>query len=329
MKKEFIILAVVIVALGAYLALRSTDKTEYELPRLDILENAKIDRMNLTNTDGEAIELVKEDEQWFIKPQGYLADSIKVKNMVSAAAGLTITALVSESENYQRYELDDDAKMIVELFNGSDKLRKFELGKVAPTFQHTFTKLEGNPNVYHAKGAMKNTFDQSIGNLRDKTVFTLKKDDVSAIEIKKGDIRIAAAKKEIQSEEKKDDKQEGADTSKPAAPKFEWEDEQGQKVEKSPVAQILATLSDLKCEDYLEDDAKANLKDPAWVIKVTDASATHTLSIYASPEQDDNEGVPATSSASAYAFELPSHKLDNLEKQMDALLGIEPEKEEK
>lgn len=333
MKKEYIIPVLIIIALAAYLTLRSTDQTHYELPNLAALENAKIDRLKVTSGESDPIELVKKDEQWFIEPQGYLADSAKVKKMVEAAAGLSITELVSESANYQRYDLGDDKKINVQVFEEGNKAREFDLGRVAPTFQHTFTRLADNPNIYYAKSAMKTTFDHTVETLRDKNVLSFEVDAVNGLDIRKGDISLTIAKKEILAEvdekEKEETTEEDDSSTPPPAPKTQWQDAQNQPVNQNAVNSLLGTLSNLKCESYLEDNAKDALKDPAWTVTVKTDSDTYILAVFPEPDQEENDRVSATSSANQYAFEFPNHRVEGMEKHVNKLLGIkEGEKKE-
>ena len=85
LKKEYLILIGVIVALSAYLSMRSKDQTHFELPALNQVENSAINRIVLT-TSKNSIELNKKDDKWYLGSQAYLANSIKVNNMVKAAA---------------------------------------------------------------------------------------------------------------------------------------------------------------------------------------------------------------------------------------------------
>jgi hypothetical protein len=329
MKKEYVILVLVIIGLAAYLGFRSKNQANYQLPRLEKLENAKIDGLRVTVGKNEPIVLTKKDDKWFIEPQNYLADPVKVKNMIQAAADLTVTALVSESGSDQRYDLNDDARMNIQVFMDGKKIREFDLGKVAPTFQHTFAKLEGNPDIYHVKGAMKNTFDQTVANLRDKIVLHFEKDSAVALHVQKGDKILNLSQQELPAENKETPKEgEEKASAPPAAPKILWHDDQGQPADKTTVDRLLGDLSDLKCESYLDDKTPDALKDPVWTLTVTDKSSTaHTINVFPSAEKEGNVRMPSTSSDSAYVFEFPKYELENLEKNINKLLGIEEKKE--
>lgn len=137
-KKEYLLLILIIVALSIYLAVQRTNHEDSELPKLAELDSNKVSRMLITKAD-TSIELAKKDEQWLIKPQDYPADTVKVKNILNAAAKLTTTALVSETGSYERYDLSSSKRTVVKVFNGQELEREFSIGKAAPTFQHTLS----------------------------------------------------------------------------------------------------------------------------------------------------------------------------------------------
>ena len=92
-KKEYIILLVVIVALTAYLVSRNRDRNLYDLPQIESVDTKAITRIELTRA-GAAILFDKEGSDWKIFPEKYLADPQKVKEMLAVMEGLTLTELI-------------------------------------------------------------------------------------------------------------------------------------------------------------------------------------------------------------------------------------------
>ncbi len=88
LKKEYIILALVVIALSAYLAMRTSDRTQYELPDIPPVVAKEISKLQITR-DKAIIVLNKKDDKWHIAPEEYPADGSKVKNMLSAIENLT------------------------------------------------------------------------------------------------------------------------------------------------------------------------------------------------------------------------------------------------
>ena len=96
---------------------------------------------------------------------------------------LTLTALVSESKNYNRYDLSGEAKINVKAWQGDSLKRDIDVGKTASSFRHTFVKTAGDDRVFHARGNFRNTFDTTVDDLRDKTILTYTPSDIQQIQI--------------------------------------------------------------------------------------------------------------------------------------------------
>ncbi len=312
MKKEYLVLVLVIVALTLYLALGSGDHPDRDLPKLPALDNAKINRMVIAQKDA-VLEMHKQDEKWFIMPKNYPVDDIKIKNMVKAAAELTATAMVSESGNYQRYGLDGAQQVKIQIFTDDQLLREFIIGRIAPTQQHTFMLLADDAKVYHARGNLKSTFDQTLDSLRDKTVLSFEKPTLVSIQIQKAGQKIVLSKSEVPQESEKEGE---------AAPatKTQWQADNGQTVKEATINALLNTLMGLKCEDYMADDAKPGLTDATWTLTLKNDSETWTLSVYA-PKGKQSDKIPGVSSSNDYAFLLPKSRVETIEKQIEELLG--------
>jgi hypothetical protein len=280
------------------------------------VESKQIDRMRITKGNRN-VELSKEDERWVVGPKAYAADGVAVKNMVRAAADLTLTALVSESKSYERYGLADAQKIHVEVFAGKTKVRDFFIGRRAPTHQHTFVELAGNPDVYHARGSIDNTYDRTIDELRDETVLTFEKGDISAVILNR-DGQNATFTRKVKTPEKETDAK-ADQASKSAKPQIQWMDQDGNAVETADVNRLIDQFSNLKCEGYIDDDAKEKLKEPLWTVTLKSDQKAYLLSLY-DKEGKENTTYPALSSGSPYAFRLPQRRVETFEKSMGRLL---------
>ncbi len=328
-KKEYIILAVIILSLAVYLAVRSKNPTGFELPQPQAIEKSKINRILIVKGD-EKIELAKKDEQWVLEPKGYPADSIKVGNMLNSAAELTLTALVSDSGNYERYDLTDEKKIQVKAFAEGRTAREFDIGHAAPTHQHTFVKLAGDQNVYHARGSIKNTFDHSLDSLRDKTVLSFEKDSIRSLTIQKDGQTVSLARKQVEPKEASEAKEQSADGAtaakqaqaaqpEPAAEtKTQWLNAAGEKVEQTAVNGLLSTLSGLKCDEFMADEAGKELTQEKWRLTFAGDQKEYSITTFAPNEEDTT--VPAISSATKYAFRLPQARVQTIEQDLDKLL---------
>jgi len=327
-KKEYIALVVVIVALVAYLVFHKTDRTLYQLPDVSKVSEKKISKLEIT-TKGEKILLNKKDDDWFVGEKAYPADKGKVNDILDVLANLSVSTLVSESKNYVRYELDDEKRISVKAWTGGDLSRELDIGKAASTYQHTFIKLAGNPNIYHARGYFKMKFEKSTDDLRDKVVLSFKEDEIKAVEISKDQSTTLISQKEKPSEKKEEkggESQKDKGSEKDAQKPFEWQTADGKIMEASKVKDLISYFTDLRCEDYIEDKNKEDFsgKDPMMRITLK-GEKDYSLSVFAKDKaKEDN--APAVSSMNAYAFFVTGSTIEQINNKIKALLSPEEKK---
>ena len=315
-KKEYIILVLVIVALSVYLYMRSADRTLYELPEIPPVNEKDLTKLEITRAKTVMV-LNKKDDQWFIAPAEYPTDANKVKDMLDAIKNLSLTALVSESKNYNRYELDEGQKINVKASQGDNLKLDIDVGKTASSFRHTFVRPSGDERVFHARGNLKNTFDVTVDSLRDKTVLSIKPADIQQININKEQQSLAFTRTQVPVQVKSPDAEKSTDAA-PPAPKLVWQAATGQPVNESALNQLLNALTSLRCEKFIDDRKKEDFKSPLFTIELKGAQDDH-LSIF--PKAGENDpNYPAVSSGSDYPFQLSAGQVDRIMKDPSALL---------
>ncbi len=351
--KEYIILGVIIVLLGAYLFLRNTNRSHYELPTLPAVADKDISRIEISTSTG-TIDLTLSGDQWQIGKNKYPADASKVKEMLSALGSLKLTALVSEAGSYSRYDLTDDKKIQVSAWAGDRKIRDFAIGKTAETYRHTFVRLGKDPNVYQAEDNFRQTFDQTVEGLRDKTALSFKVQDITGIDIASGDrhctlsLETPPAEKtasEAPSAEKatepaKTEKSatetsstentavsaktektasETPSTKKPAeAAKPVWKAEDGTPADFETVKRLLSQLGYLNCSQYLENKKKEDFREPILTVTLK-GTKTYSLSLFS--KDASQKEYPAISSQNDYPFSLDETTYKRLKDTVEKLLG--------
>ena len=323
-KKEYIILAVIIIALSVYLVMRRGDRTLYELPQMPQVPQKEITRIEITR--GKAIiDLTKKDDSWYIAPKEYPADAGKVKNMLDNIEKLTLTALVSESQNYDLYDLSGEAKINVKAWQADSLKRDIDVGKTASSFRHTFVKTAGDDRVFHARGNFRNTFDTTVDDLRDKTILTYTPSDIQQIQITEEKQSFMLTRTQLP-EKEESPTAEKEESAAPPAQKTEWQTPDGRTGDEAAVSQLLNTLSNLRCETFIEDRGKEDFTAPLINIRLK-GTQEYSLSIFAKTEEKESE-QPAISSASKYAFRLTDSATQGIMKDASNILK-EPETDEK
>jgi len=311
-KAETIVLVLIIAALTAYLVLKKKEKTHYSLPELPRIEKEDITRITIRK-GGLEFDLKREGDRWRILPEGYPVDGVAMDRMLETIAGLRLTAMASASENYAVYELQEDERVELTVFKGEDLLLRMGIGKTAPSHRHTFVKLAGDSRVYHAEKNLRSPFYKEASALRDKQVMKID-EEVSEIILTAGKKNLHVLRAtghveedpgQVQAEVKDEVTGEGAGR---------WETLDGKPVQEKEIDNLVKTLSNLKCDGYLEDKTE-DLGDPAFSVSLK-GSKNYEFSLY-----DERDGkTVATSSENEDPFLVADWKAKRIRKDLDALV---------
>jgi hypothetical protein len=308
LKKEYIILILIIVGLSVYLFMRNSDRTFYELPKIAGLEQNQITKIEISKGGG-SIVLNKKDNKWYLEPHAYLADANKVKDMLNVFGAFTLTTLVSESKDYVRYDLNDEKRIMVKAWQQEALKRNFDIGKSASSFRHTFVRIDGDSRVFHARDNFRGKFDLTADNLRDKSVLSFKAADIQEIQIAKDQTSLKMVRTQIPVEFAKSES-EKSESSATEAMKPGWQSPEGKQGDALSLNRLLTTLSNLKCNTYINDRSKETFSAPIYAVKLK-GTQDYQLDIFAKIQKDD-ENYPAVSSASDYPFFLSDSKVQQI-----------------
>ena len=329
-KKQHMILLGVIAALLIYLLLGTgKNKMSYAVPRLKNLDQMEITRIEITGKE-RSVTLVGQEKNWTILPQKFPADPVKVEDMLETISGLSLTELAAEKEDYQRYDLDQDNRLNIKAFQEETLVREFDIGKIPSTYRHTFVRMAEDTRVFYARDSFRSRFDLEVKDLRDKSVLGFDKNEISEISITQAGSTLVFTKKMVVKEPDPGTPvtQEGqeAEATEPKAPSQEeeaWVSSEGKTGLKASFDTILSELSDLRCDEYLEEENPAENQEP--VIRVTlKGTKDYTLSIFAKQE-GDNGKYPALSSENAFPFLLSTYGAERIIKKPNALFPEEQE----
>lgn len=316
MKKEYLILAVTIIVLSAYLYFQKSDSTHYTLPVLEDLKDTEINKIEILKS-GEPVLLVKEDDTWVVGNEKYPADKNQVTSLLDTIKAIKLTALVSESENYARYDLDDSKKISITAWDKDKIARKFDIGKTASSYKHTFVKLDNDARVYHAEDNFRNKFDQTEQKLTDKQVMKFDPASVIGVNVTTGKKTIAFERKqeEIKVDVSADDKKE--EKAEPAPkPKDFWVAADGKEKDKTKVTAFITTFSNLKCDSFISGAKKEDYTDPVTKIDLN-ADKAYTLSIF--KQEDDKGKYPVVSSESRFPFYLSKETVESMTTSLEEI----------
>jgi hypothetical protein len=317
-KKEYLILAIIIIAAGLYLVFHKKDQTQYTLPEIPRIEIDTVTRLEI-KTPEETIALNKKEARWLIAPQNYPADGAKIKSMLFALEEIVLTDLVSESKAYVRYQLDDSSKITVKAWAGEELVRDFAIGKEAATYQHTFMRLPSDPNVYHAQGDFRRKFEENATDLRDHEVLAFDPDTLTKIRLTSGPDTLALTRSQAQPAGEKAASGDQQDDTSATAAKPAWIADDGNAVDAATLENFLTSINNLQCDAYLEDRQKESFQDPVFGI-VLEGKLPYTLSVF-KKENEKDTAYPAVSSFNAYPFTLNDDRLANWKEAVAKLAG--------
>lgn len=301
-KKEYIVLTVVIALLAGYLYFHTADRTHYEVPQLPDISGVELDKLEIIKP-GATVVLTKVGAGWQVTPQGYPAAADKVEAMLKAVKGLTLTTLVSESGEYARYDLQDDKKITVKAWAGGTLSRRFDIGKTASSFRHTFVTLEGDPRVYHARENLRSPIDQDAASLHDKQVLAVAPESVASFEIRSGGSTAVVTRAAA------DPATEAAGAQAAAEPV--WQDDAGRPLDSAKIKEMLATLTRLNCDSYIYERPATELGEPLYTL-VLNGAKTYTLSLFERAADNPDGPYPASSSENDYPFMLPQYRVEKI-----------------
>jgi hypothetical protein len=323
MKKEYIILSIVIVVLSAYLYFHKEGKSNYTLPVLADLSKTDITKIDVSKAGKHIVLEQTGENKWVVGDDKLPVSESIIKTMSKIIQNLKVTTLISESGNYNRYDLDDTNKITVTAWNGTSKIRMFDVGKPASTFHHTFVRLENDPKVYYAEENFRTLFDKTEDGVVDKEVLKFETQSIKGIQVKTPDKTLAIEQKKSPSEPEKTPKDNPASPEKePAKPAVQqtrdvWVDASGKEHENANVSNMLSVVNSLRCDAYIKGAKKENYTNPVYQITLNENGKTISLSIFG--RTDEKSGYPAVSTEKNTPFLLPAAKVDEIKTKIGGM----------
>lgn len=302
MKKEYLLLAAVILGLCLYLFLKTEDQTHYTLPKIQPVEPSQVDRLIISKAD-ETLEFQKTADGWVVGKEQFPADTFAVDSMLDVVKNLKISALVSEKQDRFRYELDQTHALDVKVFKEDRSLMAFTIGKTAPSFNHTFVMLDADTRIYHAQESFRSKFDKSLDDFRDKTVLAFDEKSIGKIKLDKGGKTGTLTASKTEDKEKE--------------PRIIWQYEDGSSPDKEAVTGLLSSLSSLACSAYLPKEEKS--PSPTCTV-ILENEKEMVLHLY---DRKGDGRIDGRSSMNEYPFTLASYTAKDILAHVDTLLGLE------
>lgn len=309
-KKEYLIIFLVIIGLSVYIYTRTSDRMNYELPSIPSIKSGQVTKIVIENQN-DRIRLDRGVDGWFAGERGYPVKVESIESILTALDELRVTDLVSESENYTRYDLDQESAILVKAWVGGQPVRSFRVGKTASTFRNAYLKLDDDPRIYLSETNLHATFNKDLTSFQDKTILRFQKNELQSIELHGPEQDLTLTRQPNQNATTEDSGSHPED--------WVWKTEADQVLGPAAIETLLDALDKLKCSAYLEDLNKQDLKDPDYSTRLLGQSTTG-LNLFLKPLDENATEYRGTSLDSDFPFILPKYMGEDIVESIQALL---------
>jgi hypothetical protein len=280
-KKEYILLVLVIALLLVYIWYHQKNKMHYQLPELSQTSSQDITKLQIIHPE-HSLTLQRQNGQWMIEPKGFPADPHQMSRLIDAITNLHFTALASTSQTYERYQLTEGHKIEVKVWEKDSLVRSFAIGKPGANYSTSFVKLDDDPNIYIASTNLRNRFSKDADQLRDKTVLSFQTGTIQSVTLNHQSKQLHIEKKAMTDNQTKDSN--GTQPEKTSI----WEAKETTSISSDKIQTLLSLLSDLKCSKFLAQPDQFPEKANAYTIRLKNSEHNFILDILP-PKDNQNE----------------------------------------
>ena len=178
--KELIVLGIVALGCLLYIGFRERGELNYTLPSFPVIATDEFTALEIISPEGKTVRIERKGTRWLLSDQ-YPADPSEVNRILNALETITPVDLVSESEKYGRYELDEEHRYTVKAYKEENLVREIHLGKPSSSENYNYVLFPGNKNVYTLRGALVKTARKEEKTFRDKVVLQINRNSISEI----------------------------------------------------------------------------------------------------------------------------------------------------
>jgi hypothetical protein len=251
------------------------------------------------------------DLGWIIEGiRGARADSISMKEMVEGLQQLSVEGPLNDKDMYSdlaKYGLDKPVLTTIVQEKGG-ATTEVAFGKENQYLLKRYVKVSGRSGVFLVEGTAFAALNKGIGDIRSKTPFDFKDDDVRMFTLSTGEARIVV--------------------SQPVVGEWKIVEPINSKASSEDVQALLTAIRGLRAEDFLQSPANKRgdfgLNTPRVTVELTfpEGAAPARLVMMLSEPVKTDAGVPvvyASSSESDSIFKLPSDPIADLSKRVNDL----------
>lgn len=190
-KSTYILIALLVVLAGAaYLVTMKPGEKSISTEAGETfvqIDSLAVDKIEI-KAPASSVTLEKKGIEWFVQsPISYRADQTNVANTIQQIKAMQVKNIVSSNaQKHVLFQVDTTGTQVVVYEKGAPKA-SFIFGKTGPTFSESYARLTGSNDVALVTGAYAYTFNRSIKEWRDRTIFTTPKENIKQVEFQFGD----------------------------------------------------------------------------------------------------------------------------------------------
>jgi hypothetical protein len=246
MKRSLLILGSLFAALVlvAYFLLQKRGEENISVDSFPLfvpIDSATVDHITIISPSS-TIRVEKEGTDWFLKePITYKADNSVVTSILHQLKELHVKSVVtSRSDKQSLFKVDSTGTHVTIFQNGSEE-GSFYIGKAGPTYNDTYARKASSNDVVLVNAMLTYTFAKPVKEWRDKTIFSVPRENISGINYRYGDTTFTVLQTNGTWMIGNDSTKENVMTS------------------------LLASLSDVKADDFLDTTNAATIKTQAQI----------------------------------------------------------------
>lgn len=196
-KSTYILIALFVVLVGvAYLVTMKPGEQSISVEEgapLVQIDSASVEKIEI-KTPTSSVTLEKKGVEWFVQsPIAYRADQTNVANAIQQIKAMQVKNIVSSNaQKHNLFQVDSTGTQVVVYEKGAQKA-SFIFGKTGPTFSDSYARLTGSNDVALVTGAYSYTFTRPLKEWRDRTIFSMPRENIKLVEFQFGDTTFTLA----------------------------------------------------------------------------------------------------------------------------------------
>ncbi|BBM89697.1 hypothetical protein COTS27_01404 [Spirochaetota bacterium] len=301
---------------------------------LDAVAKEEVKAIVIENA-GEVIDLSKTAGEWKLGAAGYRVDEDKLEEILDLASEVWELEIVTTSEAYYKYGLDEETRTRVQLKNAAgDLLRDVYIGETGNRFNVRYVLIADDTRVLQSVDEIGFVFDVKPLDLRDRNMVTVSSGDkVKQIRMtrrlknaKSGTNAITFSKQPKEAVAEASDDADAATTANDAneapASDYDWVDGAGRSYKRGELDDIVNTLVSLRASTFVDDKSLVDYSDRALVVYdvITAESGVSDVTVYLI-EEDEELGYLTGVSTQETLFRIPASDADRLNVPVKDLLA--------